>query len=179
MTDPREAEALHELEPWRAAGDSVDWDLAVLASIVTAGTTIAGVHVPAGHDTRSITGGGYHITTRAWPDRDALTRRLDAVDDRHHRAVHIAHADARTVTAHTAVIDACARGVPKLIGRDARDGGPLDAVPVRCWHDLDGHVDGYRYLDEVLPAGPHDEVVTAVIDRADTLLHERDHQPQC
>jgi hypothetical protein len=180
VTDDLVVEALHELQPWRAAGDSVDWDIAVIAYDVPADTTITGVLVPAGLYTRDITGGGYHVIAHRWTDREALADRLDDVAQRHHQFVHIGHARPRFVAAHTAAIHAYAHAILTLIERDERAGGPLYDAPVRCWYDLPRYIDEHRYFDELRRSGnldedpDEDEFVTAVVDRTDTLLHERD-----
>ncbi|MGI5243348.1 hypothetical protein [Dactylosporangium sp. CA-139066] len=180
VTDDLVVDALQGLQPWRAAGDSVDWALALIAYEVPADTIIAGVPVPAGLYTREITRGGYHVIAHRWTDRAALADRLDDIEHRHHLFLHIAHARPRFVAAHTAAIHAYAHGVLALIERDERAGEPLHDVTVRCWHDLSRHVEQHRYFDELRMSWnfevhhDEDELLTAVADRTDTLLHERD-----
>ncbi|MEU7874265.1 hypothetical protein [Dactylosporangium sp. NPDC049140] len=179
VTDDRLAEALHELEPWRGAGDSVDWDLALIAYDVPADTVIAGVPIPAGLYTREITGDGYHVIAHRWTDRTALADRLDDIERRHHQFEHIDHARPQFVAIHTAAIHAYAHRMLALIERDERAGGVLYDVAVRCWHDLNPHLGADRYADELRISGnvgayDEDEFVTAVHDRTDTQLHERD-----
>ncbi|WP_432830840.1 hypothetical protein [Dactylosporangium sp. CA-092794] len=180
VTDDLVVEALHELEPWRGAGDSVDWELALIAYDVPADTMVSGVPVPAGLYTREVTGGGHHVIVHRWNDRAALVDRLDDIDRRHHLFGHIAYAGPRFVAANTTAIDAYAHGVLALIERDERAGGPLRDAPVRCWHDLSQYIDEGCYFEElrisadVEAYGAEDDLVTAVQDRIDTLLHERD-----
>jgi hypothetical protein len=174
------ADALQGLQPSRAAGDSLDWDLALFAYDVPTDIGVTGVCIPAGLYTREVTGGGRHVIAHRWSDREAWAERLDDVAERHYLFAHIAHADPRFVAAHTEAVQADADRVLALIERDERDGGPLYDAPTQCWHDLRRYVDEHAYLEDL----PHnrtvaahrgdDEFVTAVIDRTDTLLHQRD-----
>lgn len=173
------AEALGELPEWRAAGDSVDWDIALIAYDVPEDTVVTAVPIPAGLYTRQVTGGGYLVVAQRWNDRDALVDRLDDIEKRHTMFVHIAHAPARFVAAHQTAINAYADGVLALIERDERADGPLYDVSVRCWDDLARHVDEDGYLEQLsarhpIPTWDEDTFAIAVQDRTDTLLHERD-----
>jgi hypothetical protein len=179
VTDDDLVDALQGLQPWRAAGDSLDWDLALIAYDVPANTTVMGVPVPAGLYTREVTGDGRHVIAHLWTDRAALADRLDDVEKRHRLFVHIAHAAPRFVAAHTQQIRAGADRALALIERDERDGGPLYDAPIRCWHDLSRYVDDRRYIGELaqnagVVASVDDEFVTAVQDHTDALLHHRD-----
>jgi hypothetical protein len=180
VTDEDLVEALQELQPWQAAGDSLDGDLALIAYDVPADITVAGVEVPAGLYTREVTGDGRHIISHRWSDRGALIDRLDAVAEHHYLFVHIAHAARRFAAAYTDAIHADAHRALALIERDERDGGPLYDARIRCWHDLSRYVDERCYVEERARSGSvvayldEDEFVTAVQDRTDTLLHQRD-----
>jgi hypothetical protein len=180
ITDDSLVEALHELEPWRATGDSLDWDLALIAYDVPADTTVLGVLVPAGLYTREVTRDGRHVIADRWTDRDALAHQLDEVERRHHLFLHIAHAEQRFVAAHTDAIHAGARQALTVIEGDERDGGALYDAPIRCWHDLNRYVDERRYIGDPPPTGSvvasldRDQFVTAVQDLTDALLHQRD-----
>jgi hypothetical protein len=179
VTDDLVIDVLQGLEPWRSVGDSLDWDLALFAYNVPADISVFGVCVPAGLYTREVTVDGRHVIAQRWTDRLALVERLDDVELRHHLFTHIAHADPRFVAEHTDVIHAEAQRALALIEADERDGGPLYEAPIRCWHDLSRYVDQRRYVGDLPRAGDvaapwEDEFVTAVADRADTLLHRRD-----
>jgi hypothetical protein len=179
VTDDLVVEVLQGLDPWRSVGDSLDWDLALFAYDVPADISVMGVPVPAGLYTREVTGDGRHVIAHRWTDRAALVERLDDVEKRHYLFEHIAHADPRFVAAHTDVIHADAERALALIEGDERDGGPLYDAAIRCWHDLSRYL-GHRSYVEDLPrsndvaAHWEDEWVTAVTDRTDTLLHQRD-----
>lgn len=179
VADDNLVEALQGLEPWRSVGDSLDWDCAVIAYDVPADISMKGVRVPAGLYTREVTGDGRHVIAHRWSDRASLIAHLDDVEKRHDLFAHIAHADPRFVAEHTQVIHADAQRTLALIEGDERDGGPLHDAAIRCWHDLSRYL-GHRSYIEDLPrsndvaAHWEDEWVTAVTDRADTLLHQRD-----
>ena len=180
---PDVVDTLQYLDAWRSAGDSLDWDIAVIAYDVQADIAVHGVRVPAGLYTREVTGDGRHVIALRWTDRDALTQQLADIEERHAAHLHIDHARPGFVAAHAAEIDRHARAVIALVEADERDGGPLHDAAVRCWHDLHNHVDTNDYTDSVAvpwgtdavvnDLGGH-EFVTAVQTRVDELLHERD-----
>jgi len=179
VTDDLVVDVLQLLDPWRSVGDSLDWDLALIAYELPADISVSGVPVPAGLYTREVTSDGRHVIAHRWTDRTALIERLDDVEKRHHLFEHIAHADPRFVAAHTDAILADAQRALALIEDDERDGGPLYNAPIRCWHDLSRYVDQHAYVEELsrsndIAAHLEDEFVTAVTDRTDTLLHQRD-----
>jgi hypothetical protein len=173
-------DVLQELQPWRSVGDSLDWDLALFAYDVPAGISVRGVPLPAGLYTREVTGDGRHVIAHGWTDRAALVERLDDVEKRHFLFEHIAHADPRFVAAHRDAIHADAERALALIEGDERDDGSLYDAPIQCWHDLSRYGDDRRYVDylpqnsSVVAYRDEDEFVTAVQDRTDTLLHQRD-----
>jgi hypothetical protein len=140
---------------------------------------VLGVRVPAGLYTREVTGDGRHVIAHRWSDRVSLIARLDDVEKRHDLFAHIAHADPRFVAEHTHVIRADAQRALALIEVDERDGGALYDAAIRCWHDLSRYL-GHRSYVEDLPRSSdvaarwEDEWVTAVTDRTDALLHQRD-----
>jgi hypothetical protein len=179
VTDDLVIEVLQGLEPWRSVGDSLDWDLALSAYDVPADISVLGVRVPAGLYTREVTADGRHVIAHRWSDRLALVERLDDVEKRHYLFAHIAHADPRFIADHTQVIHADAQRALALIEGDERDGGPLHDAPIRCWHDLSRYVDQRPYVEDLprssdVAALWEDEFVTAVTERTDTLLHQRD-----
>jgi hypothetical protein len=172
-------EALQQVEPWRVVGDSLDWERAVFAYDVPADTIVMGVVIPAGLYTREVTGDGRHVIAHRWTDRAALIELLNSVDQRHYLFDHIAHAATRFVAAHHNAIQADAQRALASLEHDERVGGPLHDAPIRCWYDLAGYVDDRAYIEDA-PRGPgaaayqDDDFVTAVVDRTDSLLHERD-----
>jgi hypothetical protein len=183
VVDADMIDALTYLDVWRSAGDSLDWDIAVIAYDVPTDVDVLGVRVPAGLYTREVTGDGRHVIAHRWTDRDALHVRLADVETRHAAYLHIVNARPGFVAAHAAEIDRYARAVIALVETDERDGGPLYDAPVRCWHDLHRHVDENGYTDSVgVPWGADavaddmdgHQFVTAVEARVDELLHERD-----
>jgi hypothetical protein len=183
VVDADVIDALQYLDVWRSAGDSLDWDVAVIVYDVPTTVDVVGVRVPAGLYAREVTGDGRHVIAHRWTDRDALNVRLADVEARHAAYLHIVHARPVFVGAHAAEIDRYARAVIALIEADERDGGPLHDAPVRCWHDLHHHVDENEYIDSVgvpwgtdavADDGDGHQFVTAVEARADGLLHERD-----
>jgi len=183
VVDADVIDALQYLDVWRSAGDSLDWDIAVIAYDVPSDVDVLGVRVPAGLYAREVTRDGRHVIAQRWTDRDALNVRLADVEARYAAHLHIAHARPGFVAAHTADIERYARAVIALVEVDERDGGPLYDAPVRCWHDLHHHVDENAYTDGVgVPWGADavandvdgHQFVTAVQARVDALLHERD-----
>lgn len=181
VTDGLLIEALHGLPPWRSVGDSLDWEVAVFAYDVPPGVHVDGVPVPDGLYSREVTGDGRTVIAHRWVNRAALIDRLNAVEHRHLLFEHIDHADHRFVAAHTAAIHAGADRVLALIEHDERAGGRLYDAAIRCWHDLSRHLDPRSYIEGLPPPGEvpsyrEDEFATAVTDRTDTLLHQRDRQ---
>ena len=180
VTDDYVIEALQTLPEWRVVGDSLDWDVALYAYDVPADITVEGVLVPAGLYTREVTGDGRHVIAHRWNDRAAREELLDGVAKRHYLFEHIAHADARFVAAYQHEIHADAARAFAVIESDERGDGPLYDAPIRCWDDLSRYVDPGAYIEDV-PRNSGDaadrlggEFVTAVQDRGDTLLHQRD-----
>ncbi|MFI6079232.1 hypothetical protein ACIA5C_47800 [Actinoplanes sp. NPDC051343] len=160
MSDDNLIEALHEVEPWRVAGDSLDWDLAVFAYDVPADTVVMGVLIPAGLYTREVTGNGRHVTGHRWTDSDALIELLNTVDRRHYLFEHIAHAAPCFVATHKKAIHADADRALAAIEYDERDGGPLHDTPIRCWNDLRHDVDDRAYVQDA-PCSPEAEAGAA------------------
>jgi hypothetical protein len=179
VTDYRVIEMLQELQPWRSVGDSVDWEIAVFAYDVPGGVDIDGIPVRPGLYTREVTGDGRTVTAHRWTDGDALVDRLDQVEHQHFLFEHIDHAGRRFVTDHTDAIHDHAGRVLALIEADEAADGPLYDAAVRCWLDLSTYLDPRPYVEDLsrpaeIPGYLDDEFVTAVTDRADTLLHQRD-----
>lgn len=179
VIDDRLIEALQGLPPWRAVGDSVDWEIALIAYDVAADIEVEGVPVPAGLYVREVTGDGRHVIAHRWTDRAALVERLDDVEHRYFLFEHIAHADPRFVAAHADAIRADARRVLAWIAGDEGAGGPLYDAPIRCWYDLSRYLGRRSYVEDLPRLGElapyvEDEFLTAVTDRVDTLLHQRD-----
>lgn len=179
VTDDLLIETLHGLPPWRAVGDSIDWEIALIAYDVPADIEVEGVPVPAGLYVREVTGDGRHVIAHRWTDRAALVERLDDVEHRHFLFEHIAHADPRFVAGHTDAIEADAQRVLAWIEDDEHAGGPLYDAPIRCWYDQSRYLGRRSYLENLPRLGElapyaEDEFVTAVTDRVDTLLHQRD-----
>lgn len=179
VTDDLLIDALQGLQPWRSVGDSVDWEIALFAYDVPTDVRVQGVPIPAGLYVREVTGDGRHVIAQRWTDRAALIEHLNTVEHRHFLFEHITHADPRFVAAHTDAIHAHAVRVFALIEADERAGGPLHDATIRCWHDLSRHIGHCSYLQGLPWPGEiasylEDEFVTAVVDRTDTLLHQRD-----
>jgi hypothetical protein len=180
VTDDYVIEALRSLPEWRVVGDSLDWELAVYAYDVPADILAGGVIVPAGLYTREITVDGRHVLAHRWNDRAARENLLDDVENQHYMFEHIAHADHRFVAEHRREIHADADRAFAMIESDEAEGGLLYDAPIRCWDDLIQHVNLGVYVEDLARDGDTDavrlggEFVTAVEDRVDTLLHQRD-----
>lgn len=180
VTDDYVVEALQTLPEWRVVGDSLDWDLTVFAYDVAADITVEGVLVPAGLYTREVTVDGRHVIAHRWSDRLAREELLDDVAKRHYLFEHIAHTDARFIAAHQHEIHADAARAFAVVESDELEGGPLYDAPIRYWEDLSRYVDPFAYVENVPRSRgdtadrPGSEFVTAVEDRIDTLLHQRD-----
>jgi hypothetical protein len=179
VTDYRVIEMLQGLEPWRAVGDSVDWEIAVFAYDVPAGVDIDGIPVRPGLYTREVTGDGRTVTAHRWTDHDALVERLDQVEHRHVLFEHIAHAAPGFVAEHADAIHTYADRLLALIEGDEAAGRPLHDAVIRCWFDVGRYLDPRPYVEDLSRPAEiadylDDEFVTAVSDRTDTLLHQRD-----
>jgi hypothetical protein len=179
VTDDYLIEALQTLPQWRGVGDSLDWDVALFACDVPTDLTIEGVLVPAGLYTREVTGDGRQVIAHRWSERAAREDLLDEVQKRHYLFEHIDHAHPRFVTAHQHEIHSVAARAFAVIESDELEGRPLYDALIGCWDDLSRYVDQYAYVEGLPPSSAvaahwHDEFVTAVIDRTDTLLHQRD-----
>jgi hypothetical protein len=176
-------DALAYLPAWRAARDSLDRDIAVIAYDVPTEVAVRGTRVPAGLYTREVTGDGRAVVAHRWTERAALVTYLADIEAGRAAHLHVAHARRGFVAAHASEIERCARAVMALIERDERDGGPLHDAMVRCWLDLHRYVDDSGYIDGAgVPCGVDataddvdgEQFVTAVQARTDELLHERD-----
>jgi hypothetical protein len=55
VVDADVIDALTDLDVWRSAGDSLDWDVAVIVYDVPADVDVSGVRVPAGLYAREVT----------------------------------------------------------------------------------------------------------------------------